>query len=165
MRWTLAFFITTFAPIAAAEGPCSDPAYRQWDFWVGEWDVRSVDGQPQGTNSITQEENGCLIVERWTSAAGGTGQSYNFYHLGDEQWHQLWISPGAIIEYSGGLTDDGAMKLDGTITYQTNGVQAQFTGSWTPNEDGTVLQEFKQWDDATNTWKNWFTGVYHRQSP
>jgi hypothetical protein len=28
--------------------PCSDPAYYQFDFWLGEWEVRKPDGTASG---------------------------------------------------------------------------------------------------------------------
>ena len=58
--------------------PCSQDAYKQFDFWLGTWEVSTPNGAVAGTNEITSEENGCLILEAWTSATGGTGQSYNY---------------------------------------------------------------------------------------
>lgn len=56
--------------------------HRQFDFWLGEWLVADAKGTPQGLNRITMAENGCLLVEQWTSATGGTGQSMNYYDPG-----------------------------------------------------------------------------------
>ena len=49
----------------SAPPPCTDAAYRQFDFWLGEWIVSDLAGKKQGDNSITREEGGCLILERW----------------------------------------------------------------------------------------------------
>src|SRR5918995_2310288 len=68
---------------------CEASEYRQFDFWIGEWDV-TVRGQPAGTSVITSRENGCMIHEQWTSAGGGSGQSMNFYDRTDGKWHQVW---------------------------------------------------------------------------
>ncbi|MBV8858050.1 MAG: alpha/beta hydrolase [Acidobacteria bacterium] len=62
------------APPAAARAeraqqPCmSAPEHRQFDFWVGEWDVRNARGRPVGTSRIERVEDGCVIMENW---AGG----------------------------------------------------------------------------------------------
>ena len=151
---------------AAQKPPCSDPLFRQFDFWLGEWDVYGPNGQLAGTNSITKQEYGCLLLERWTAANGVTGQSYNFVDLETGKWTQVWVSAGATIIYTGGLNKDGAMALEGTIGYPagTPGNGAKFTGTWTPNKDGTVTQHFRQHNAETDEWSDWFIGTYKRKS-
>ncbi|XOV85625.1 MAG: hypothetical protein ACFHXK_11020 [bacterium] len=146
-------------PVQAAP-PCSDEAYRAFDFLLGKWAVHTPGGDFQGENLITSQENGCLLVEQWQGRQGGTGQSYNYYNPKTLKWYQLWVSDGVIIDYSGGLTDNGAMHLEGHIIYQENGLQAPFTGTWTPQPDGSVLQELKQFNPQNASWIDWFTGVY-----
>ena len=80
------------------------------------------------------------------------------------KWRQVWVSAGLVIDYDGGLTDSGSMKLQGEITYHTTGQTAPFTGEWTLNDDGTVAQHFEQYDDTSDTWNVWFTGTYTKQS-
>lgn len=138
--------------------------YRDFDFWVGEWDVYVEGTENQaGENSIQYEEQGCLVVERWTGASGGTGQSYNYFDPGTGKWRQVWVSRAAVIDYEGGLTDEGSMELRGTITYQRTGQSADFLGIWTPREDGTVRQHFEQYDAEKREWTPWFTGIYRRK--
>ena len=145
--------------------PCSSDSHHAFDFWLGAWDVSDMDGNLAGENTIAVEEGGCVLVERWTSASGGTGQSYNFLDPTIGKWRQLWISKGAVIDYSGGLTETGSMRLEGEIAYQTGGVKAPFTGEWTLNADGSVTQHFEQYNSETGTWDDWFTGVYARKTP
>ena len=140
--------------------PCSDPAYHDFDFLIGAWLVHSPEGQLQGENTISVEENGCLLVEHWRGVQGGTGQSYNYYQPATGQWRQLWVSQHAIVDYQGGSDEPGTMHLDGDIVYQVDGRRAKFTGTWTAQADGSVRQELKQWDADKNIWLDWFTGVY-----
>lgn len=147
-------------PQAAA--PCSSDMFRQFDFWVGEWEVFTPGGQKAGENAVTIEESGCLLVERWTSAQGNTGQSYNYVDLAANKWRQVWVSAGATIDYSGGLDENGAMALKGEIAYP-NGTTAPFTGSWTLQDDGSVRQHFRQYNTETEEWADWFIGVYKRK--
>ncbi len=160
----LAFAAPT-AAFAQQTKPCADPEFDDFDFWVGEWDVYGANGKLAGTNSIVKEEYGCLLVERWKSAGGITGQSYNFVDLATGKWRQVWVSAGATIDYSGGLDDKGAMVLDGVIGYPagTAGSGAKFRGTWTPHKDGTVTQRFQQYDAAKDQWTDWFTGTYKRR--
>ena len=146
---------------AAPPAPCSEEIYRAFDFWIGEWEVTDPAGTVQGRNSITSEEDGCLILERWTSAAGGTGQSYNFVEPESGKWRQVWVSAAANIDYTGGLTDAGSLRLEGTITYR-NGTRFPITGEWTPQEDGSVRQYFEQYNPETKSWDPWFLGIYRK---
>ena len=74
---------TLSAQTTAPSAPkCDAPEYRQFDFWVGTWDV-TMRGQPAGGNLVTLEESGCLVHEHWTGTRGGTGQSFNFFDRDD----------------------------------------------------------------------------------
>ena len=148
---------------APAPKPCQTEEYRAFDFWLGEWDVFGPNDQKAGTNSITLQEGGCLIVETWTNVQGGTGQSYNFYDPGMGKYRQLWVSQGAVIDYAGGLNDDGAMVLEGDINYH-NGTSFPFRGTWTLEDDGSVTQYFQQYDPEKDVWNDWFTGIYRKQA-
>ncbi len=143
--------------------PCSEELFRQFDFWVGHWEVFATTGQKAGENIISIEENGCLLVERWRGESGITGQSYNYVDLATKKWRQVWVSAGATIDYEGGLNDDGAMFLEGEIAYPT-GITANFTGKWTVEEDGSVRQHFQQYDDEKEEWTDWFIGIYKKKS-
>ncbi len=57
----LMIMLALLLPVAAAEEPrpCSAPAHHQFDFWVGEWEVRTPDGALAGTNRITGILGGC----------------------------------------------------------------------------------------------------------
>jgi len=164
----LALGLAVAMPVAAQDGatpppgPCEGEAYHQLDFWLGNWEVSDAEGIVQGVNTITREEGGCMLLERWTSTLGNTGQSYNFYNPATEEWRQLWISQGTIIDYVGGLTDTGSMRLEGTITNHNGAVTAPFTGEWTLNEDGSVTQHFEQYSTEKDEWIVWFTGIYRR---
>lgn len=155
-------------PVAAQQPPppqtCQNESeYRQFDFWLGEWDV-FVNGRQAGTNSVTKEEGGCLVLEKWTDVTGGTGQSYNFYNPDTGLWRQVWVSSYMTIDYAGGLTEDGSMELVGEITYYHTGQSLKFLGRWTLQDDGTVRQYFEQADPETGEMTPIFTGIYHRRS-
>ncbi|MEX0644551.1 MAG: hypothetical protein WD076_04530 [Parvularculaceae bacterium] len=152
-----------FAQSGAQTLPCQAKIFHDFDFWIGEWEVFDPQGKKAGDNSIKVEEYGCLLVERWVSAQGTTGQSYNFVDHLTGKWTQIWVSAGATIDYAGGLNDKGQMVLEGTIGYPT-GVKAPFRGTWTPNKDGTVTQYFQQYNSETKAWGDWFTGHYKRKS-
>ncbi len=141
---------------------CMDePAFRQFDFWVGEWDVyNNANGNLAGRNRIESRENGCVLVENWTSSSGGTGMSMNFYDSLTENWRQVWIASAYSIDILGGLNQEGAMVLEGQIHNYRSSKSFDFRGTWTPNDDGTVRQFFEQKNPESGEWQVWFDGRY-----
>jgi len=144
--------------------PCAhQEGFKDFDFWIGEWDVHLANGTLAGSNVIEREEEGCVLIERWSSASGGTGMSINYLDKITDEWVQVWnASGGSQINIRGGLTDEG-MALTGTIHYVANGTTAPFRGLWTPLEDGRVRQYFEQSNDGGETWVPWFEGFYTRR--
>jgi len=144
--------------------PCGhDDKFREFDFWVGEWVVRGANGSMQGSNSVRPAERGCVLLENWSSATGGTGMSINYFDKLTDEWVQVWIAEGGSqINIRGGLTDEG-MHLVGTIHYISNDTTAPFRGLWTPLPDGRVRQFFEQSNDGGETWAPWFEGFYSRK--
>jgi hypothetical protein len=146
----------------AAAPPCAEGAYREFDFWVGEWDVRDAAGKTAGVNTISNEQNGCVIVERWQSANGGTGESFNYYDPAAGKWKQLWVGLGILLHMEGGLSD-GAMRLEGPLQYLGQGRITTLRGTWTKLPDGRLRQHFEESADAGKTWTTWFDGYYTRR--
>lgn len=144
--------------------PCEhDAAFSAFDFWLGEWDVHTADGTYAGSNAIERAERGCVLIENWSSAGGGTGTSINYLDKLANKWVQVWNdASGSQINISGGLTEDG-MLLVGTIHYVANGTTAPFRGLWTPLPDGRVRQFFEQMSPDGETWSPWFEGFYSRK--
>jgi hypothetical protein len=145
--------------------PCEQhDRFREFDFWVGEWNVHDGKGTLVGENAITSEESGCLLVERWHGVQGSSGMSINYLDKITDEWVQIWHAAGGYqIDIRGGLTDNG-MLLRGTIHYIGTGQTAPFRGLWTPLPDGRVRQFFEQSNDDGATWEPWFEGFYTRQS-
>lgn len=144
--------------------PCEyAPEHREFDFWIGEWNVADANGTPQGENSITKQESGCVLIEKWTSLGGSGGMSMNFYDPGKQQWVQQWVSAnGGFINIAGGLKN-GSMVLAGTINGPGQPDDLPFRGTWTPLEDGRVRQFFEQSNDGGESWAPWFEGFYVRK--
>ena len=146
----------------AATPPCAEGKFREFDFWAGEWDVRDAEGNAAGINTISKEENGCVLVERWRSAKGGTGQSYNYYDPSDGKWKQLWIGFNILLHMEGGLKD-GAMRLEGPLQYLGQSRTTILRGTWSVLPDGGVRQLFEESEDNGATWTVWFDGYYTRR--
>jgi hypothetical protein len=158
-------FDTLVAAMSKRAYPCQhDEKFREFDFWIGAWDVHTATGQLAGSNRIERAERGCMLTEHWTNTTGGTGTSINYLDKSTDKWVQVWNSEGGgQIQISGGLTDEG-MRLVGTLHNVANGQTSRFRGLWTPLDDGRVRQYFEQSNDGGKTWAPWFEGFYSRQS-
>ena len=152
------------AAAASQSSPCEqDARFREFDFWVGEWEVHDADGNFLGENSITRAERGCALMEKWRGAKGSTGMSMNYLDKVRDEWVQIWhAAAGYQLEIRGGLTDEG-MLLSGNIHYIGSGQTAPFRGLWTPLPDGRIRQYFEQSNDDGATWQPWFEGFYSRK--
>ncbi|MEM7362753.1 MAG: hypothetical protein AAF525_01910 [Pseudomonadota bacterium] len=157
---SMLLFVST--GLVAATPPRYDcnqvPEHRQFDFWLGDWEVVDRDGNLAGRNTISRNEHGCLLLERWRGTSGPEGQSVNFYDPELAQWRQIWVSGGNRIDIAGEWVD-GSMTMTGTIYYFSNGVKAPFRGRWTPIKDGRVRQFFEQ-QARSGEWRPWFEGFY-----
>jgi hypothetical protein len=88
--------------------PCKhDPRFREFDFWIGEWDVRPTGQPPVGPparNTITLDDNGCVLTEHWSAPSGSMGQSFNIFDRSIGKWRQTWVdNVGGQHDYRGGL--------------------------------------------------------------
>ncbi|HVG28955.1 MAG TPA: tetratricopeptide repeat protein [Pyrinomonadaceae bacterium] len=100
--------------VEKAQKPCMfDEGYRQFDFWVGEWDVL-VNNQKVGTNNIKMLQQGCIIEENWSSPLQ-TGQSFNFYNPVTKKWHQSYMDSTGGNWMMDGEYKDGAMRYEGYL--------------------------------------------------
>jgi hypothetical protein len=148
--------------------PCEhDPMYRQFDYWIGTWDVRpngAPPSTPPATNVITTIHNGCVILESWT-APGQTGQSFNIYDRVSSKWRQTWVdSTGGLHEYTGGIVD-GNMTYEGDIPAprgQSGRIHVRLT--FFKRADGSVRQFSERTADGGKTWQVNYDLIYTRRA-
>lgn len=146
--------------------PCADTAEdRQFDFWVGDWNVESTKEQiPQGLSHVERTLGDCVIWENWTSLNPGyEGKSYNIYNPNLKRWEQYWVdNVGGVIFFYGNLSD-------GVMDYFTDEI---------PQPDGTKLKRHLQFfnlgadkvrqfsqgsTDGGKTWSVEYDFTYNRQ--
>ena len=148
---------------AAAHG-CDAAPYRQFDFWVGRWDVFSG-ANLVGTNEVKSRVDGCVVEENWTSASLGRGRSLNAYDAATGTWSQFWVGSGgcqfSVILMEGGFAN-GSMTMQGSRTQPEGFLIAPPCGPppgtvvtthtdlfrWTLLQSGDVLQQIAAANDA-----------------
>lgn len=162
------FLIGTASPAlaqapGAAQPPCAAAEHRQFDFWIGEWEVTTPDGKPAGTNRITPILNGCVLLEEWTGAGGSVGKSFNLYDATRKRWQQTWVDGrGAILELHGGLTAEDAMVLAGERPAPGGNGTVLNRITWTPRSPTEVRQLWESSTDGGVTWTTAFDGTYRK---
>jgi len=92
--------------------PCGDPVYRQFDFWIGEWEAFDTRGNKAGDSKVSLILDSCIILEEWTSASINqgiryAGKSFNAWNAATRQWQQTWVdNAGGTNEYLLGTFDN-----------------------------------------------------------
>jgi hypothetical protein len=156
-------FQRVYASVRGRVYPCEGaPGAGDFDFWVGRWEVRLPDGTLVGHNTVSKNDGGCSVQERWEGNSGSTGTSLNFYLPSREQWRQVWTgSGGTLIDMTGAL-QDGDMVMEGTIEYIAQNRVVAIRARWTVAPDGRVRQRIEEFNLAGQTWDIWFDGFYRR---
>jgi hypothetical protein len=150
LRWrpvaAVAVSIATLSAGEALAAPCDGSEYRQFDFWLGTWQVHTPDGKLAGTNRIEREYDGCVIHEHYTTGRGYTGESLNTYDAARKVWHQTWVDNGGTLLLLEGALRNGSMVLEGQ-TLDDQGRVTKHRITWTPNADGSVRQHWESTDE------------------
>lgn len=135
---------------------------RQFDFWVGEWDVFNLAGQKAGTSVIQSFANGCGVMENWTSTIGSDGKSINYYDSTTGKWYQSWIgSTGGALRYAGNY-GDGAMRFLGE-TVAADGKKTLHKLTFFNVDASTVRQFAESSVDDGKTWTVTYDFKYVRR--
>jgi hypothetical protein len=144
-----------------AVNPCkASPDFRQFDFWMGEWDAKNVQGVTVGSSSIQLILGSCVIFENWSTPVM-SGKSFNIYNTVDKKWHQTWVDDkGTFAHYVGSLID-GKMVYVAENFINGKKTLAKMTFSRLPN--GDVRQFGENSADDGKTWTTSFDLTYTKK--
>jgi hypothetical protein len=106
--------VASFAAAAAAQAaapataPCSAAEFRQFDFWVGDWDLTWPGSKPDevqhGRNTISRKLGDCVIEEQFDGSKDAQlrGQSVSVFSPRLKKWQQTWVDDqGAYMDFDG----------------------------------------------------------------
>ena len=151
-------------PPAPAPSPCATAAHRQFDFWIGDWDVHNAAGKRAGENRISRIHGGCALLEAWRGTGNVTGSSLNLYDQARGLWHQTWVDNGGNLLVLEGAFADGVMTLEGRAVEREPVPKTTLQRiRWTPQPDGRVRQLWETSIDEGKTWSIAFDGWYSRK--
>jgi hypothetical protein len=102
---------------AAPANPCLTPQQKQFDFWVGEWDLTWPSEKPgeveHGSNNIQRILDGCVVEETFSGLATNhlRGTSVSTFDARSGMWKQTWVdNEGGYLDFTGEFKD-GQMIL------------------------------------------------------
>ena len=153
------FFMTgdfAAARVSSAESPapaaCATAAYRQFDFWAGDWDVFDIGSPAKVAHArVDLILDGCVLHENYEGADGHKGQSFTIYDAARKVWHQSWVTNRGQLLIIEGKIEAGEMVLSG----EDHATGALVRGTWRP-VNGGVRETAVTSTDNGKTWKPWF---------
>ena len=156
----LAFFLAS--PVRAgqtggnaqtATKSCAEPEQKQFNFWVGEWDLTWPGEKPgetgRGSNSIRRIMEGCVVEEHFTGGASMhlRGMSVSIFVPRAGKWKQTWVdNEGGYLDFVGefkdgqmilsreGVAPDGAKILQRMVWKNISSKDLDW--SWESSKDG-----------------------------
>ena len=160
-------FAKVLAQAKHNQKPCADtPENRQFDFWIGEWNVVTTKGDmPAGDSKIELILGDCVVQENWTSGGniGYAGKSYNVYDANLKRWEQFWADNAAgMIHFYGGLKD-GVMDYWTDEIPQPDGTKAKRHMQFIPHGADKVQQFSQRSNDGGKTWTPEYDFTYNRK--
>ena len=144
---------------AANPAFCSAPEFRQFDFWLGDWDVFDV-----GKSAVVAHTRvnlilgGCVLREDYQDANGLEGQSLTLYDPSRKIWHQSWVTNRGHLLVIEGKLEAGEMLLAGADR-TVEGKERRVRGTWKPMNGG-VRETAVISNDAGSSWQPWFDLIF-----
>jgi hypothetical protein len=170
MKRVIPFLLFCFFSLAlVAQRPCSGPVYRQFDFWIGEWEVYGKNGQKAGDSKISMILDSCVILEEWTSAnmtqgLRYAGKSFNTYNRRTNQWQQTWVDNVAgSTEYLEGKYENKKMVFLTKPFPLTKDTMAVSRLTFYDLSKDRVRQHFEISKDNGGTWTTQYDLDYRRK--
>ena len=135
------FFLLACGSILWAQD--QDDPRRQFDFWIGTWDVYKMGTDTLvGKSEITSILTGNSIKEEYASTQSlYKGTSLNSFNPQNQKWSQYWVDNGGLTLELKGTFAEGKMILEDQMNqitwYQMENGHVRQT--WVNKADGKVL--------------------------
>lgn len=153
----IAMIATSTQPLLAAERAhaCSAAAFRQFDFFAGNWDAYDLDAKAPARviarNAVSVILDGCVILEDYRQNDGLHGESFSVYDASSRRWHQTWVTNrGELLQLDGGMQGD-RMVFTG-MQRTRDGKDSRLRAVWYRQGDG-VRETATRSLDGGKTWQ------------
>jgi len=147
--------------------PCSEPQQKQFDFWVGEWELTwpgEKGAVARGHNSIRRTLDGCVVEENFSGgdAMHLRGKSVSTFDARAGRWKQTWVdNEGGYLDFTGAF-NGGQMVLERAFTRGGKTIRQRMVFK---NIRANELDwSWERSDDGGKTWKVQWPIHYKRSS-
>jgi hypothetical protein len=145
-----------------APGPCDTAGHRQFDFWLGAWDVYRADTDKLVAHSLIEKlYGGCAVRENWMPFQGNAGGSLNSYRPSSGEWRQVWTDSANELHDYAGRWDGHALVMDGTGVSPA-GQSTKLRMTYAQRPDGSVVQTGYQKTEKDKDWVPSYEFIYRR---
>jgi hypothetical protein len=140
------------------------PPERQFDFWLGEWNLTWAKGG-RGTNSIHTILGGHIVQENFVAIAGDEagfmGQSVSAYNKERSTWLQTWVdNQGGYLDFTGEYKDNTMILSRKAIKGGKEFLQRMV---WHDITRDSLNWNWERSDDAGKSWKTLWAIHYKRK--
>jgi hypothetical protein len=144
---------------------CAGPEYRQFDFWLGDWDTYEIADTSKvvARNRVTSILGGCVLREAYEQNDGLVGESYSLWDAARGVWHQSWVTNRGTLLLLDGRREGDRMVLTGSEK-AADGTASLLRGIWWV-EGKDVREKADRSTDGGKTWTPVFDIVFrpHRR--
>lgn len=149
----------------APKSPCgTNAAYRQFDFWIGEWQVFGLNGKVAGQSRISLILDSCIILEEWMGSSGFTGKSFNKWNASSKQWQQTWVdNMGGSTEFLRGESAAGKITFYADRNTGNDGKNFLRKLTFYKLSDDKVRQHGERSTDNGATWATEYDLEYRKK--
>src|SRR5271166_1152942 len=101
--------------LAADAAPCASPENRQFDYWLGNWNIGAAGSSGNARSTVTLSLDKCLVVENWDGGRGHSGQNIFGYSADDKSWYGMFAdNEGRVHVFTSGKVSSGSAEFEGT---------------------------------------------------
>lgn len=155
------------AAFAAPQAPgagCPAPEYRQFDFWLGDWDTFEVVGDTTTSTARARVDliaGGCAVHELYEQTDGLIGDSILSFDPVRKVWQQTWVTNGDGLMVLTGAFKDGAVTLEGEY-HTKSGKNLPHRITW-KREGSGVRESAVLSKDGGKTWEPAFDVLFKKR--
>ena len=163
---TVATCLLPFArtPLAQAEaaGCAASAETRQFDYWLGDWNVGGPGASSNSKSTVALTLDKCVFVETWDGGRGHAGQNVFGYSPDDHTWYGMFAdNHGRVHIFTQGTVSDGTAEFRGPSRGQ-NGEAVLNRVKIVRVAVDKVEQTWEKSSDNGGTWNVVFRGEYSR---
>ena len=147
---------------AAQAARCPAPEFRQFDFWLGDWDTFDSDAPTTwiARAHVDLIASGCAVHELYEQSDGLIGDSILSFDPVRRTWQQTWVDNRGSLMVLTGAFKEGAVTLEGEM-HLRDGKTLQQHITWKA-EGGGVRESSVMSKDGGKTWEPFFDVLFKK---